>query len=118
LTTYPKVMILLQESTDSRAAAEHPRESFRAELCLACEVRQGTRPWQRVVLDDLSVSGFRISGLAHPDPAKLLSIRIPGMQLLSAKIRWNAGPVVGCEFTAPLHIAVFEHLVRQAQQSG
>ena len=90
----------------------------RALLGLGCEVRQGTRPWQLVILEDLSATGFRISGLAHPVPAKLLSIRIPGIQLLSARIRWNTGVVVGCEFMAPLHVAVFEHLVRQIKPLG
>ncbi len=93
----------------------HSRATNRAELALSCEVRQGTRPWQRVVLEDLSASGFRISGLSHPDPVKAVSIRIPGMALLSAKIRWNAGTVVGCEFTTPLHVAVFDHLVKAAR---
>jgi hypothetical protein len=102
-------------TTDSATTTELTRENLRAPLCLGCEVRQGTRAWQRVVLEDLSATGFRISGLAHPDPAKLLSIRIPGMQLLSTKIRWNTGAVVGCEFTAPLHVAVFDHLVRTAR---
>lgn len=111
-------MTLLQKSFDSPAAIDPVREGIRAELCLSCEVRQGTRAWQRVLLNDLSPSGFQISGLAHPDPAKALSIRIPGMQLLSAKIRWGTGRVVGCEFTAPLHIAVFDHLVRQAKPFG
>lgn len=96
------------ETTSSRA-------SQRAALCIRCEVRQGTRPWQMVVLEDLSAKGFRISGLAHADPAKPLSIRLPRMQLLTARLCWTAGPVVGCEFSAPLHIAVFEHLVRQAR---
>lgn len=105
-------MMPLPGNTDSPTIPDQPRELRRALLCLGCEVRQGTRAWQRVMLEDLSPTGFRISGLAHPDPAKLLSIRIPGIQLLSAKIRWNTGLVVGCEFTAPLHVAVFDHLVR------
>jgi PilZ domain len=91
------------------------RASRRAELCIRCEVRQGTRPWQTVVLEDLSAKGFRISGLAHADPAKSLSIRLPRMQLLTARLCWAAGTVVGCEFNAPLHEAVFDHLVRQAR---
>lgn len=91
------------------------RSANRAELVLACEVRQGTRPWQRVLLEDLSASGFRISGLAHPDPGKPLSIRIPGMQLLSARIRWNSALIAGCEFSTPLHVAVFDHLVKVAR---
>lgn len=103
---------------DFPALTEQSRDSSRASFCLGCDVRQGTRPWQRIVLEDLSATGFRISGLAHPDQTKQLSIKIPGMQLLSAKIRWTSGIVVGCEFTSPLHVAVFDHLVRQANPFG
>jgi hypothetical protein len=99
-------------STDQDCA----RASDRALLVIACEVRQGTRPWQVVHLEDLSPTGFRITGLSQPSLNKPLSIRIPGMQLLSAQIRWHRGIEVGCEFAAPLHVAVFEHLVRQASQ--
>jgi PilZ domain len=95
--------------------SEANRSASRAPIAIRCEVRQGTRAWQLVVLEDLSASGFRISGLNHADQAKLLSIRIPGMQLLTARLCWNLGPQVGCEFTAPLHVAVFDHLVRQAR---
>lgn len=91
------------------------RGQVRAALSLRCEVRQGTRPWKPVVLDDLSVTGFRISGLSSPDFAKTLSIRIPGMQLLTARLCWSAGPTVGCEFSTPLHVAVFDHIVRQTR---
>lgn len=95
--------------------AEPPRGSNRAPVSLFCEVRQGTRPWQQVRLEDLSPCGFRITGLMNPSTKVPVSIRIPGMQLLSAEIRWEAGHVIGCEFLAPLHIAVFDHLVRQAR---
>lgn len=88
------------------------RNAPRAAITLACEVRQGTRAWQRVRLEDLSPTGFRILRLANPDPSKPLWIRIPGIQLLTASICWSHGQATGCEFTAPLHIAVFEHLVR------
>jgi hypothetical protein len=84
-------------------------------VSIFCEVRQGTRPWQQVRLEDLSPCGFRLTGLASPSTAQPVSIRIPGIQLLSAQIRWQAGNLVGCEFAAPLHVAVFDHLVRQAR---
>lgn len=93
------------------------RTNDRALLVIACEVRQGTRSWQVVHLEDLSPTGFRITGLSQPSMIKPISIRIPGLQLLSAQIRWHRGNVVGCEFAAPLHVAVFEHLVRQANQA-
>jgi hypothetical protein len=111
-------MTLLSESPQSAQLSEQARGGARAELGLSCEARQSTRPWQLVLLDDLSASGFRIAGLSHPDPAKALSIRIPGIQLLSAKIRWVSGTMVGCEFANPLHVAVFDHLVKQAKPFG
>ena len=46
-----------------------------------------------------------------------ISFRIPGMQVLTADIRWQKGDTMGCEFTSPLHIAVFEHIVRRARVS-
>jgi hypothetical protein len=96
-------------------AEEPQRGSSRASVSLFCEVRQGTRPWQQVRLEDLSPCGFRITGLMNPSSAAPVSIRIPGMQLLSAQIRWQTGVMVGCEFAQPLHVAVFDHLVRQAR---
>lgn len=107
-------MITCQPYQDEKTVSGCARATDRAELLIACEVRQGTRPWQVVHLEDLSPSGFRIVGLTQPSMVKPLSIRIPGIQLLSAKIRWHRGNEVGCEFASPLYIAVFEHLVRNA----
>ncbi|MBT0668961.1 PilZ domain-containing protein [Novosphingobium profundi] len=80
---------------------------------LICEVRQGSRPWRLVRLEDLSPEGFRIAWLPDVQAHVPLRIRIPGLQMLTAEVRWTKGDGVGCAFTAPLHVAVFEHLVRQ-----
>lgn len=105
-------------NTDSQHPVPQSAErARRASLSILCEVRQGTRPWQLVRLEDLSQSGFRINGLLHPSMGKALSIRIPGMQLLSAQLRWQEGTTIGCEFNTPLHIAVFDHLVVQANSA-
>ena len=98
----------------SPSEAPCARTTPRAAFGMTCEVRQGTRAWQRVMLEDLSPTGFRVLRLANPDPSKPLWIRIPGIQLLTANLCWTRGTATGCEFTAPLHIAVFEHIVRQA----
>lgn len=88
------------------------QRSVRAAVGFACEVRQGTRRWQVARLEDLSERGFRLSLFHGPSPSMPVSLRIPGMQLLTAYIRWIEGDTVGCEFAAPLHVAVFEHLAR------
>ena len=110
----------MNQTSQPSSASDNPdcsRASGRAALVLVCEVRQSTRPWQLVHLEDLSPTGFRIAGLSQPSTAIPLSIRIPGIQLLSARIRWHRGNEVGCEFSAPRHVAVFEHLVRTANQA-
>ena len=86
----------------------------RVELALLCEVRQGMRPWKMARLEDLSPRGFRVAWLPDASPDMPLRIRIPGMQLLSARICWERDSAVGCEFADPLHVAVFEHIVRAA----
>ncbi|GGY97033.1 PilZ domain-containing protein [Novosphingobium colocasiae] len=93
-----------------RQAERQPR----AEVVIQCEVRQGTRPWRSARLEDLSPGGFRIASFPDHRVEVPLRIRIPGIQLLSARICWAREGAVGCEFDAPLHQVVFEHLVRVA----
>ena len=91
------------------------RESgTRAEVGLVCEVRQGVQPWQFVRLGDISPAGFQIPLLPYAKRDVPLRIRIPGLAMLTAHVRWQRGKAVGCEFAEPLHVAVFEHIVRQA----
>ena len=104
---------MTDERCMSRGAPEGARGD-RVDLVLRCEVRQGTRAWKPVVLEDLSPSGFRISGWQECRSELTVRIRIPGLQMLNANVRWQRGDEVGCEFTSPLHVAVFEHIVRRA----
>jgi len=92
-----------------------PRAS-RAKVSLTCEVRQGTRPWKKTKLEDLSETGFRIAWLPNCRMDTPLRIRIPGLQLLSANIRWQDQGSVGCQFAEPLYPAVFEHIARNADK--
>ena len=86
----------------------------RAQLTILCEVRQGMRPWKMARLTDLSETGFKLAWLPDYSPGQPLKIRIPGMQMLKAKIAWHQGKQIGCAFESPLHVAVFEHIVRLA----
>jgi hypothetical protein len=92
-------------------AAGSREDDRRVRICMTCDVRQGARAWQKVRVDEISRTGFRIPHLATISADLPLRIRIPGMSVLSASIRWQSGQSVGCSFTEPLHIAVFDHLV-------
>lgn len=87
----------------------------RAVVSLECEARQGTRPWKMTRLEDISPAGFRMAWLPGIQANMPLRIRIPGMQVLTAHIRWKKEGSVGCEFAELLHVAVFEHIARQAE---
>lgn len=87
----------------------------RAEVTLLCELRQGTAAWRMVRLDDISQHGFRIAWLPEFALDRVLKVRIPGLQPLSASIRWHKDRTLGCAFETPLHIAVFEHIVNQVR---
>lgn len=92
----------------------HAPRTERVGVVLTCEIRQGTRPWKMARLEDLSPNGFRIARLPDARSELPLRIRIPGIQMLSARICWIRDGAVGCEFAEPLHVAVFEHIVRSA----
>ena len=59
--------------------------SKRARLALICEVRQGMRQWKLARLLDLSETGFRLAWLPDYDEAKPVRIRIPGIEMLTAR---------------------------------
>ena len=104
----------MHHETTTRSGGQRARDSQRVGVAILCEIRQGTRPWKAARLEDLSPGGFRIGWLPDARPEIPLRIRIPGIQLLTARICWARDNAVGCEFAEPLHIAVFEHIVRSA----
>lgn len=104
---------------DKRASPgrkDHRRQDAnRVPASIACEARQGSRPWAPVRLTDISATGFRIESFAQCRSELPLRIRIPGLQMLTAKVCWMNGATIGCAFDRPLHVAVLEHIVRQAR---
>ncbi|MFM5932470.1 MAG: PilZ domain-containing protein [Novosphingobium sp.] len=90
----------------------------RAEVSLTCEVRQGTRPWTKVKLQDISESGFRIEWRPGFFENQQMYIRIPGLELLVANLRWKREGWIGCEFTNRLYPPIFDHIVRQSLLEG
>lgn len=95
-----------------------PNRATRAEVCLTCEVRQGTRPWGKVRLQDISHTGFRIEWRPGLFENQQLYIRIPGLELLVANLRWKHEGWIGCEFLTQLYAPTFDHIVRQSMLEG
>jgi hypothetical protein len=92
-----------------------PRRSApRVAIRLECEIRLDRGQWSKSILYDLSRTGFRIAWLPRRSSDPKLWIRIPGLQPLTAVIRWHSQSAIGCEFSTPLYEPVFDHLARLA----
>lgn len=92
----------------------HQLRALRAPVSLVCEVRQGQRPWASAQLHNISERGFCIEWLPAFEPGRPLWIRIPGLRLLQANVRWKQDRLIGCEFESRLYGPVFDHIVREA----
>jgi hypothetical protein len=67
----------------------------------------GPRP-RRVIVSDLSVSGFRTEIQMPVRPGRLVTLEMDGLSPLEAYIVWQQGAVVGCKFLNDLHPALVE----------
>lgn len=88
------------------------RNYDRREVAIYCEVREGLRPWKRLLIQDLSQEGFRLSWFPHCSVGSNIWIRINGLEPLPATIRWKSDDGVGCQFSRRLHESVLDHLCR------
>lgn len=105
------------QSTDTLKSSpldnrRHDRETVEAVIF----IRQSNSQLFRATLSDLSVSGFRMVSLTDLDNSKAVYIRLPGIQTLSAKIKWADYNDYGCAFTDELHPAVLQHLVTKLRE--
>ncbi len=61
---------------------------------------------------DLSLGGFAVSAVTGIGPGTICWLSIGPLKGLQARVVWNDGHAVGCEFADMLNPAVFEALVR------
>ncbi len=83
------------------------RELVSAELF----IRQSNTQLFRTTLSDLSVTGFKMESCTNLDADKLVFATLPGLQTLAARIVWTNYNDYGCQFSAPLHPAVLDHVI-------
>ncbi len=86
----------------------------RVAVDIVAHLRQSNTNAFQTQLLDLSPTGFQVeSDISLRDDLPLI-IRIPGLEPLSAHIRWHRGDRYGCQFRNPLYEAVFDHILRVA----
>ena len=67
---------------------------------------------------DISQSGCRIATVSHLNDHGRIFITLPGFGPLEAEVVWRIGESYGCAFVAPLHPAVFDHILAKFPSLG
>ena len=66
-----------------------------------------------VQIEDMSLTGFCCATSFRLNVGQLVAITLPGFASLEARVAWAQRYRYGCEFDRALHVAVFDHIVRQ-----
>ena len=92
-------------------AAQEDRSAPRVRLNIPATMRPSGSPGFAVVVRDLSLSGVACEALTGMAAGTRIWLTLPGLAAIQAKIVWNDGTIVGCEFDTLLNIAVMENIL-------
>ncbi len=92
-------------------AAQEDRSAPRVKLNIPASMRPSGSPGFAVIVKDLSLSGVACEALTSMSVGTRVWLTLPGLSALPAKIVWNDGTIVGCEFESLLNKAVQENIL-------
>jgi hypothetical protein len=98
---------------DVKASHCDTRRAERLDIEFPALLREPGMTKFQVKVKDLSVTGFRCETSFTMHPGATIWLTIPGLSGLEAKVAWKDGFKYGFAFLAPLHVAIFEHVMRQ-----
>jgi hypothetical protein len=94
---------------------EEARIAERKDIAVGAGLRQrGAHPITVQVMD-LSVTGFRAATHLTLESGSDVWMKLPGLESLHARVIWQRGHLIGCEFVRPLHPAVLDMIVRSVR---
>jgi PilZ domain len=96
-----------------KASHSDTRRAERLDLEFPAMLREAGMTKFQVKVKDLSVTGFRCETSFTMNPGTPIWLTIPGLSGLEATVAWKDGFKYGFAFRAPLHVAIFEHVMRQ-----
>ncbi len=92
-------------------AAQEDRCAPRIKLRIPASMRPSGSPGFAILVKDLSISGIACEALTGMKGGTRVWITLPGLSALQAKIVWNDGTMVGCEFDNLLNAAVLDNIL-------
>ena len=88
------------------------RRAERKQLSATVQFRRGTRRANVRVLD-INELGVRVAGVYLMHEGEKFWLTLPGLEPIEASVAWTTDFEMGCEFTRPLHPAVFQLLLQR-----
>ncbi len=111
LTKHGVKIVLGQQNTQT--GYEDCRNSVREDVDAEILLHQSGGNTHRATLVNISSTGFKMTSMSGLDPNKPVFIRLPGLPILAANIRWEGFSDFGCEFARPLEAHVMEVLLKK-----
>jgi hypothetical protein len=102
------------EATRKIVERKAPRAGVEAEVHLRALGRGG----YRVRIHDLSTDGCKVELVERPAVDDEMSIKLDGLEVLEAVVRWVSGHTAGLKFKNPLHPAVLDLVLQRLAAAG
>jgi hypothetical protein len=71
-----------------------------------------------VTVQDLSQSGFRVGWPYRLHSESTVYLKLPGFEIMPAKVAWCANFEIGCKFDRPLNALIYERIVAANVANG
>lgn len=87
-------------------------EHLRVSVVIDVMARRLGESWVSTQVTDLGITGFELSSMSGLQPGDRIWVRFPGFDSRPARVDWAANQQTGCSFENPLHLGVFDYLLR------
>lgn len=88
------------------------RNATRAPISITVDFRRSGRTPFKVKLVDLSRTGCHAETVSRTNVGDAIWITLPGLAPIEGVVRWNTSRGFGCEWAAPMHESIFDHIMR------
>lgn len=88
------------------------RNRRRHSVLIGVKLRRPGETWFTSKLSNLSEAGFKLESFVNLKPGMIVWVMFSGFEGRRATVMWTKGHEAGCMFEAPLHKAIYDHIVR------
>lgn len=99
------------DSGFKKPRVQAPRKSARVRVAAQVRIRRSGQHAYEVNAYDISREGCSLEFVERPRLDETVWVKFGDLEAIEATVCWVEGFKAGVEFTRPMHVAVFDHLV-------